>query len=434
MHVEYLNRRKKLFSKMVSNSAALIFAAPENNKKFYNYQYKQDKNFFYFTGFNESQALLILIKRCDKNQCILFNQKKNNNTAQWHGENLGQKSALKKLHVNYSYPWNEIQKKLYLILNYLHTIYYPIGLENLHDKIFFLALKKIKLKSKNNKKFCIPNYIKDWRRIVYEMRLIKSKKEIFFIQKACHISSMAHLRAIKYCKVKRYEYELVAEIHHEFLRHGCLNNAYNTIVGSGYNSCILHYTNNNKQMKNNELVLIDAGCEYNNYVSDVTRTIPVNGIFSKEQSIIYNIVLDMLNLAIKLFKPDITIEIVSNQVIKLLLLRLKSIGLLDGTINNLMHTKTYKKFFMHKLCHWIGLSVHDCEYIGYSNNIKLKPGMTLSVEPGIYIPKNNNIPILYRGIGIRIEENILITSKGNKVLTKYLIKKPCEIEQIMQSV
>uniref|UniRef100_A0A1A9UKC7 L-glutamate gamma-semialdehyde dehydrogenase n=1 Tax=Glossina austeni TaxID=7395 RepID=A0A1A9UKC7_GLOAU len=201
------------------------------------------------------------------------------------------------------------------------------GLDNTHDKIFFLALKKIRLQSKKNKKFCMPRIL-DWRPIVHEMRLIKSEQEIYFIQKACNISVLAHTRAIQYCQPKQYEYEIVAEIHHEFLRNGCLTNAYNTIVGSGYNSCILHYTKNNKQMNYGELVLIDAGCEYCHYASDITRTIPVNGIFSKEQRIIYHIVLDMLNLALKLFKPNVKIKIINDQVISLLLLRLKSIRLI----------------------------------------------------------------------------------------------------------
>lgn len=435
MYQEYLNRRKKLFAHMAPESATLIFAAAENNKTFdYNSQYKQDRNFFYFTGFNEPQALFILIKRHNNNQCVIFNQKKNNSNKQWIGSNLGQKSALKKLYVNYSYTWHDIENRLYLILNYLHIIYYPIGLNKTYDKIFFLALEKLRLKSKKNKKFSAPKIILDWRSFVYKMRLIKSKQEIHFIQKACDISILGHIRAIKYCQPKKYEYELVAEIHHEFIRNGCLTNAYNTIVGSGKNSCILHYTKNNKKMKNGELVLIDAGCEYRNYTSDITRTIPVNGVFSKEQRIIYHIVLDMLNFALKLFKPNIKIKIINTQVIHLLLLKLKSIGLIHGAINNLIHTKIYKKFFMHRLCHWIGLSVHDCEYIPCNDNTILKPGMTLAVEPGIYIPKNNNIPFLYRGIGIRIEENIVITSTGNKVFTQNLIKKPHEIEKLMRKL
>uniref|UniRef100_A0A1A9Z1E2 Peptidase_M24 domain-containing protein n=1 Tax=Glossina pallidipes TaxID=7398 RepID=A0A1A9Z1E2_GLOPL len=240
-------------------------------------------------------------------------------------------------------------------------------------------------------------------------------------------------KAIKYCQPKQYEYELVAEIHHEFLRNGCLTNSYNTIIGSGQNSCILHYIKNNKQMQNGELVLIDAGCEYRYYASDITRTIPVNGVFLKEQRIIYHIVLDMLNLALKLFKPNIKIKTINSQVIQLLLLRLHSIGLIHGNLNNLMQTEIYKIFFMHRLCHWIGLSVHDCEYIPCNDDVILKPGMTLAVEPGIYIPKSNSIPFLYRGIGIRIEENIVITSTGNKIFTKNLINKPDEIEKLMRS-
>ncbi|BAC24578.1 pepP [Wigglesworthia glossinidia endosymbiont of Glossina brevipalpis] len=434
MNKEYVFRRKQMIKKMVPKSAFIIFSAEEKIRNADNkYKYRQDSNFFYLTGFNEPKSLLILVKQIKYNKCILFNQNTNELKKIWGENNIGQESAIKLLKIDYSYSWNNINNKLYLILNNLDTIYYQFGINDKNDKLLFMAINILRKKKIINKNFSPPNNFSDLIPVLQKIRLIKSKEEICKIKHACFVTKLAHIRAIKYCKPEKYEYELAAEIQHEFLINGNLDNSYNIIVGSGINTCILHYIENKRKMKSGELVLIDAGCEYKNYASDVTRTIPVNGKFSKEQLVIYNVVLEMLNLFIKLCKPKSKIKNIKNKVIHLLVKRLKHIGLLSGNIKDLIYQKSYKKYFMHKLFHFIGLDVHDTsDYLINNKNFYLKSGMTIAIEPGIYIPINKKIKSPYQGIGIRIEDNILITKKGNINLTKDIVRKSIEIENLMK--
>ncbi|MBK4765371.1 MAG: Xaa-Pro aminopeptidase [Pantoea sp. Brub] len=426
------NRRKILLSNIDQLSAVLIFSEPELNNKNGSNKFHQNRDFLYFTGFDEPNALIILIKINDKNiKSIMFNRKKDLTAEIWFGNRLGQEDAIKKLTVDQAFPWELLNEKLYTLLNGLSIIYHALGESIINDNIVFNALKKLK----NNAYKCImPTTIKDWRPLVHNMRVFKEPEEIEIIRSACKISSLAHLRAMKICSPGMFEYQIEGEILHEFKIHGALYESYNTIVGSGENACILHYTKNQSKLKNGDLILIDAGCEFKHYSSDITRTFPINGIFNKYQRNVYNIVLSALKIALSLFRPGINFSIIHEKVITIIVTGLVNLGILKGDINKLIEEKKYRQFFMHGVSHWLGLDVHDVDYYGPSiQKSILQPGMVLTIEPGIYISQSANVPIEYKNIGVRIEDTILITKTGYENFTNSVIKEVYDIEHFIKS-
>ncbi len=263
------------------------------------------------------------------------------------------------------------------------------------------------------------------------MRLFKSEEEIDVLRRAGEISALAHTRAMQKCRPGMFEYQLEGEIHHEFNRHGARYPSYNTIVGSGENGCILHYTENESQMRDGDLVLIDAGCEYQGYAGDITRTFPVNGKFTPAQRAIYDIVLESLNTSLRLFRPGTSILEVTGEVVRIMVTGLVKLGILKGEVDELIADNAHRAFFMHGLSHWLGLDVHDVGVYGADRSRTLEPGMVLTVEPGLYIAPDADVPPEYRGIGIRIEDDILITADGNENLTASVVKNADDIEALM---
>ncbi len=429
---EFSHRRRTLLAKMAPSSAAIIFSAPEvirnaNTK----YPYRQNSNFLYLTGFNEPESALVLIKNNEKhNYSVLFNRVRNLISEIWFGRSVGQDAATDLLGIDRALPFNDINKQLYLLFNGLVTIYHAKGEYDYADLIVDNALHK--LKKSNAKKIQVPIIQSDWRPWLHDMRLFKSSEELLIIQRAAEISTLAHTRAMKKCRPGMFEYQLAAEIQYEFTRLGAESSSYNTIVGSGKNGCILHYNDNKCVMRDGDLVLIDAGCEYKGYASDITRTFPVNGIFNKAQSEVYNIVKTVQLHALKLFKPGTNIGKVNEEVIHIMITRLVELGIMRGNVEQLFDEQAYRKFYMHSLSHWIGLDVHDVGFYGDMNyNRMLEPGMVLTVEPGLYIAEDADVPQEYHGIGIRIEDNIVITSNGNKNLTDGVPKDAGIIEDLM---
>ncbi|PPI88443.1 Xaa-Pro aminopeptidase [Candidatus Pantoea edessiphila] len=424
-------RRNMLLSKMISNSAILIFSTPENKKRQHYHFFTQNKDFWYFTGFNEPNALFLMIKINDNHhQKILFNRKKDYANEIWDGPRLGQDLALIKIDVDKSFPWENINENLYKLLIGLKTIYHAWGEYIKTDQLIFNTIKYLRNVIIDNP--IIPNNIIDWRPLVHKMRLFKEPHEIKTLRIAGKISALAHIRAMKSCRPGMFEYQLEGEIHHEFNCHGARFPSYNTIIGSGKNSCILHYTENNNKMLNGDLVLVDAGCNFNGYASDITRTFPINGKFSKQQREIYNIVLNSLKIALSMLRPNINICEIKTKIAHIMIYNLIKLGLLQGSLDQLIAKGAHKQFFMHNLCHWLGLDVHDVGLYGCSiDNTILKPNMVLTIEPGIYIAENANVPFEYRGIGIRIEDNVLITEIGNENLTDSVVKEIEEIENLM---
>lgn len=430
----YCQRRQALLKQMVPGSAALIFAAPEvTRSRDTEYLFRQNSDFWYFTGFNEPEALLILIKSDEQhNHSILFNRYRDPHAEIWFGRRLGQEAAINKLGVDRALPWGEIDEQLALVLNGLTTIYHASGEYDFADRKVAAALKTLREGSRQN--LSAPTTVIDWRPIVHEMRVIKDKEELAILREAGRISALAHQRAMQQCQPGMHEYQLEGEIHHEFSRHGSRFPSYNTIVGGGDNACILHYTENESQLKQGDLVLIDAGCELHGYAGDITRTFPVDGKFTAPQRQLYEIVLQALTTALSLFRPGVTIAEVTEAVVRIKVEGLVRLGILEGEITQLIEEKAYRPYFMHGLSHWLGLDVHDVGHYGGADRSRvLEPGMVLTVEPGLYIAPDAKVPECYRGIGIRIEDDIVITETGHENLTEQVVKDPDAIEQLMQS-
>ncbi|PHM49751.1 Xaa-Pro aminopeptidase [Xenorhabdus miraniensis] len=428
---EYLSRRQALLSKMAPASAAIIFSAPPATRNSDSeYPYRQHSDFLYLTGFNEPEAVLILIKSDEThNHSVLFNRVRDLNAEIWSGRRLGQEAALEKLGVDRALPYDDLNEQLYLLLNGLEVVYHAQGEFEYADNIVFSALDK--LRKNNRRNLSAPSAMVDWRPWLHEMRLFKSEAELEIMRKAGKISAQAHTRAMQVCRPDMFEYQLEAEIHHEFTYQGARYPAYNTIIGAGENACILHYSENERRMKDGDLVLIDAGCEYEGYAGDITRTFPVNGKFTRPQREIYDIVLEAINVSLELYKPGANIRGVTEQVVRIMVNGLVKLGIMHGEVEQLIETNAYRQFFMHGLSHWLGLDVHDVGNYGVERDRILEPGMVLTVEPGLYIAPDADVPLEYRGIGIRIEDDIVITETGNENLTEHVVKDPDEIEALM---
>lgn len=428
---EFLRRRQALLAHMQPGSAALIFAAPEATRSNDSeYPYRQSSDFWYFTGFNEPEAVLVLIKSDDThNHSVLFNRVRDLTAEIWFGRRLGQDAAPEKLGVERALAFSEINEQLYQLLNGLDVVYHAQGEYAYADELVFAALDKLRKGSRQN--LSAPASLTDWRPIVHEMRLFKSPEELDVMRRAGEISALAHTRAMEKCRPGMFEYQLEGEILHEFNRHGARFPSYNTIVGGGENGCILHYTENESELRDGDLVLIDAGCEYRGYAGDITRTFPVNGKFSPAQRAVYDIVLESLETALTLFRPGTSIQDVTGSVIRIMVNGLVKLGILKGDVEELFADNAHRAFFMHGLSHWLGLDVHDVGGYGPDRSRTLEPGMVLTVEPGLYIAPDADVPAEYRGIGIRIEDDIVITENGNENLTAFVVKKADEIEALM---
>lgn len=428
---EFTGRRQALIAQMASGSAALIFAAPEAPRSADSeYPYRQNSDFWYFTGFNEPQALLVLIKSDEThNHSVLFNRVRDKSAETWFGRRLGQEAAPVTLGVDRALAWEETGEQLYQLLNGLDVVYHAQGEYDFADEMVFAALDKLRKGSRQN--LHAPATLTDWRPWVHELRLFKSPLEQEILREAGRISALAHIRAMQQCRPGMFEYQLEGEIHHEFNRHGARYPSYNTIVGGGENGCILHYTENESALCDGDLVLIDAGCEFKGYAGDITRTFPVNGKFTPAQRAIYDIVLASLNKALTLYRPGTSIQEVTGEVVNVMVAGLLKLGVLKGDMNELLATNAHRAFFMHGLSHWLGLDVHDVGEYGPDRSRILEPGMVLTVEPGLYIAPDADVPAEYRGIGIRIEDDILITADGNENLTASVVKDPDAIEALM---
>ncbi|MDU5781082.1 MAG: Xaa-Pro aminopeptidase [Pantoea sp.] len=428
----FQQRRQALLAKMAPGSAALIFAAPEvTRSNDSEYPFRQNSDFLYFTGFNEPQALLVLIKSDEThNHSVLFNRVRDLTAEIWFGRRLGQDAAPEKLGVDRALPWDDIDQQLHLLLNGLDVVYHAQGEYAQADALVFAALEKLRRGFRQN--FSAPATFTDWRPWVHEMRLFKDEEEIAILRRAGQISALAHTRAMEACRPGLFEYHLEGEIHYLFNRHGARFPSYNTIVGSGENGCILHYTENESELRDGDLVLIDAGCEFHGYAGDITRTFPVNGTFSAPQRAIYDIVLASLYKALALFGPGVSIRDVNEEVVRIMVSGLVELGILQGEVETLIAEEAHRQFFMHGLSHWLGLDVHDVGHYGTPSRDRiLEPGMVLTVEPGLYIAPDADVPAEYRGIGIRIEDDILITETGNENLTDSVVKDADAIEALM---
>lgn len=429
---EYVKRRKAVMDKVGPDGVVILTASHAQYRNHYHeYPFRQNSDFYYLTGFQEPEAVLVLIPKRKGGEFILFNRVRDRAEEIWNGYRAGQAGACEIYGADESFPIDEFARKLPELLEGRENIYYTLGLDPLYDQMMMTAVKGLVGKVRAGVK--APSAYIDVRPILHEMRLIKSPAEIDLMRKAANITAEAHIRAMQACKPGMYEYQLEAEISYTFQNNGARFCAYTPIIGSGPNSCILHYVENTRQIQNGEVVLIDAGCEYDYYASDVTRTFPANGKFSAEQRAIYEIVLRAQIAGIKATRAGALWSNIESNTAKIITEGLVDVGLLKGNIDNLLEQKAYTPFYMHRVGHFIGLDTHDAGVYKKDNKWrKLEAGMVRTIEPGIYI--SADIPGVnkrWHNIGIRIEDDVLITASGNEVLSQKLPKTISEIETIM---
>ncbi|AGH38379.1 Xaa-Pro aminopeptidase [Bibersteinia trehalosi USDA-ARS-USMARC-188] len=424
---EFTTRRERVFAQMQDNSALVIFTESEKRRNHdCDYLFRPDSYFWYLTGFAEPQSALLLIKKAEQCESIIFLREKDPLMETWNGKRLGTAQAPAVLDVEQAVEIEQFSAKFAEKVANLTACYYAFGIQEWGDKLIFDGLEQIKTARQKT-----PINLIDWQPMLSEMRLIKSELEVALIQKACEISALAHIRAMKQTRPNRYEMEIEGEIQYEFTRFGARFPAYNTIVASGSNACILHYTENDQVLKDGDLLLIDAGAEFAMYAGDITRTFPINGKFSPAQREIYQLVLNAQKEAMKLLAPNSSIKVANDKVVEIMTTGLVELGILKGDVVTLIQEKAYRRFYMHGLGHWLGLDVHDVGDYGEDRSRSLEIGMVLTVEPGLYIPNEEDIPQTYRGIGVRIEDNVLITEYGNKNLTSGVPKEIDDIETLM---
>jgi len=429
---EYAARRKDLMSMMADNSIAVIAAAPEKvRSKDTLYPYKQSTNFSYLSGFSEPCAVMLLIPNRQQGECVLFCRDKDPLRETWDGLRLGPVEAKQALALDDAFPIDDIDDILPGLLEGKSHIYYSAGKDKAFDKQLIQWVDEVTLDKESDSEPCCEQV--DLDHILAELRLIKSAAEIKLMRKAADISAEAHCRAMRFCQPGQYEYQLQAEIEHQFMTSGATGPAYTSIVGGGKNACILHYIENQSALKSGDLVLIDAGCEYQNYAADITRTFPINGKFSTAQAAIYDIVLAAQTAAINCISPGVTYDQANKATIEVITQGLVDLGILKGDVDQLITEGAYREFYMHSVSHWLGMDVHDVGDYKINNQWRVyEAGMLLTIEPGIYIAADNqNIDKKWRGIAVRIEDDILVTKAGREVLTDGVPKQRDQIESLM---
>ena len=417
--------------RMQPKSVAIIPAAREATRSNdTHYRFRQDSDFFYLTGFEEPDAIAV-IKPGDKHAYVLFVRPRDPEREIWDGRRAGVDGAKSEFGAHEAFPVEEFDAKLTEILNDAETLYYRLGVHrDLDDKI----VREIsRMRALNRKPIHPPQTIVDPATIIHELRVIKSSEELELMQTAADIAAEAHREAMKAARPGMREYELEAVIERIFRQRGAAGPAYTSIVGAGANATVLHYINNDGELRDGELLLVDAGAEYKGYASDITRTFPINGRFTKPQREIYDLVLKAQMSCVEMVRPGVTHDQLKQHSIEVLTEGMVELGLLQGEPEELIKEKKYEKFYMHGLGHMLGIDVHDVGRYYYGQESRaLEPGVVMTVEPGIYIAADTEgIPDQYRGIGVRIEDDVLCTNNGPRVLTSKVPKQAEEIEALI---
>ncbi|MEC9481799.1 MAG: Xaa-Pro aminopeptidase [Halomonas sp.] len=427
---EYRDRRQALMAALPPRSAVLLPAASlvtrSNDSE---YAFRQDSNFQYLTGFPEPDALLLLLPGRDAGETVLFCQDKDPAKEAWTGIRIGAQGAMADYGVDQAFENAERDERLNELLDGREAIYLPLD-----DEAAVVLAEDVRreLGEQVRQGARPPRALCDVAYLIHEQRLVKSEAELGLLRHAGAISARAHVRAMQAARPGLHEYHLQAELEHEFLWQGGQAPAYSTIVGSGANACVLHYIENASPLEDGDLVLIDAGVEFDLYAGDITRTFPVNGRFSPEQRRVYEIVLAAQERAVQAVAPGATLSAIHDGVVHDLTAGLIELGLLEGDIEARIEDGSYRRFYLHSTSHWLGLDVHDVG--GYRRDGEprvLVPGMVLTVEPGLYIPEDADIPEALRGIGIRIEDDVAVTAEGHEVLTANVPKQVAEVEALM---
>jgi len=427
---EFKARREQLMAQMDTGSIAIIPAAGEvTRSRDTEYAFRQDSDFYYLTGFNEPDAVLVLCPSSET-PSTLFCRDKDKLAEVWHGRRIGFEKAKKDYLFDATCALSKLTEQLIDLVNGQQILFYTQGTYPQFDDKIWSLLGSLR----GNRAHKAPSTIKDINSLIHEMRLIKSPQEQAIMRQSCKISGEGHIRAMQFVKPGVTEYQLEAEIHHHFAMNGARHPAYSTIVGGGDNATILHYTDNSDVLGDGDLVLIDSGAEFQGYAGDITRTFPVNGKFNVPQTALYNIVLAAQEAAFKEVKPGSSLVKANLVASRVLTEGLLDLGILSGDLDELMAKGACKAYYMHGLGHWLGLDVHDVgDYKSQDKDRKFTPGMVLTIEPGLYISQDANAPEQYKGIGIRIEDNLLVTNNGYENLTAHVPKSIADIEALMQT-
>lgn len=430
---EFAERRKRLMEQMADNSIAILPSATEtirNNDV--HHRFRQNSDFMYLTGFREPDAVLVLMPGREQGEYVLFVRDKDPAREIWDGYRAGPDGAVSQYQADDAFPIDDIDDILPGLMEGRSRVYSQMGVDGDFDHQLMTWVNQIRAKVRTGAQ--PPEDFSDMSHLLHDLRLFKSKQEIAIMREAAKISARAHTRAMKACKPGMMEYQLQAEIEHECMLAGSPWPAYPAIVGSGDNACILHYIENTAKIKDGDLVLIDAGCELEYYASDITRTFPANGHFSTEQRAIYDLVLKAQYASIEAVRPGQPWIAPHETTVRVLVEGLVELGLLDGEVDDLISSNAYAPFFMHKTGHWLGMDVHDVgDYKVGGEWRVMEPGMVMTIEPGLYIsPHNTNVEERWRGIGVRIEDDVVVTRDGCEVLTQDVVKDPADIEALMK--
>ena len=428
---EFARRRKQLMRIVGSDGICIVPAAPErlrNNDS--HYPYRQDSDFHYLTGFAEPEAVLALIPGREHGEAILFCRERDPEREAWDGARAGQEGAVADYGMDDAFPIADIDDILPGMLEGRSRVYYHFGRDADFDVQLIGWVNRVRARVKQGAR--APHEFVALGHILHDLRLYKTRDELRVMRKAAQIASGAHLRAMRTVRPGMNEHEIEAELLHEFRRRGAVP-SYEPIVGGGANGCVLHYRANNAPLRDGDLLLIDAGAEYECYASDITRTFPVNGKFSPEQRALYDVVLAAQRAAIAEVRPGKPFGAYHDAAVRVICAGLIKLGLLKGSIAKNVREQAYRKFYMHKTGHWLGLDVHDVgDYRVDGEFRELEPGMVVTVEPGLYIaPDAKGVAAKWRGIGIRIEDDVVVTRGDPEVITTAVPNDPDEIEALM---
>lgn len=428
---EFARRRRTLMAQMEDNSIAIVPAAPERTRnRDVEHPYRQDSDFWYLSGFPEPEAVMALIPGREHGEFVVFCRERDRTMEIWNGYRAGPEGAVEKYGADDAFPISDINEILPGLIEGRERVYYDLGRDAEFDRQVMSWVNSIRAKVRTGAH--PPGEFLALTHLLHDMRLYKSAAELKVMRRAGEIAAAAHIRAMRAVHPGMYEYQLEAEYLHEFMRHGARSPAYPSIVGGGANACILHYIENSEKLRDGDLVLVDAGCEYHSYASDITRTFPVNGRFSRDQQALYEVVLAAQDAAIEEVRPGQHWNAFHETALTILTQGLRDLGLLKGEVTELIETEAYRPFFMHRTGHWLGLDVHDVgDYKVHDAWRVLEPGMVVTVEPGLYIaPDETSVDSRWRGIGIRIEDDVAVTRDGPDILTIDVPKRVADIEAL----
>jgi Xaa-Pro aminopeptidase len=428
---EYARRRRQLMRIMGRDSIAILPAAvPKTRNNDVHYGFRQDSDYHYLTGFDEPESVAVLVPGRSGGEYLLFVRERDPERETWDGHRAGPEGATRDFDADDAFPIGDLDDILPGLMENRARVFYTMGVNHEFDQRVLGWVNGLRAQARHGRH--PPHEIVALEHFLHDMRLYKSRAELALMQESADIAARAHVRAMRFCRPGRHEYELVAELLHEFHR-AQADISYQPIVGGGANGCILHYVENRARLQDGDLVLIDAGCEYQKYASDITRTFPVNGAFSPQQRALYEVVLEANLAAIAKVKPGNHWNEPHDAAVHVLTAGLVRLGLLKGRVPALIKSQAYRQFYMHRTGHWLGMDVHDVgDYKVGDVWRELEPGMVLTIEPGLYIaPGSRGVPKGFQGIGIRIEDDVVVTRDGRLVLTGGVPKHPDEIEALM---